>query len=118
MTTREIADKLYALCSQGKYEQAQKELYSVDAKSVEPSESPGMRTVQGLDNIIKKGDEFQAQVEAMHGGWVSEPVVGGRYISMAMGMDVTMKGVGRIQMDEVCLYEVKDGKIVKEEFFY
>ena len=35
-----------------------------------------------------------------------------------MGMDVTMKGAGRVKMDEIALYEVKDGKIVKEQFFY
>jgi hypothetical protein len=31
---------------------------------------------------------------------------------------VTMKGSGRMKMDEIALYEVKDGKIVKEQFFY
>ena len=31
-------------------------------------------------------------VEEMHGGWVGEPIVGGNYIAVAMGMDVTMKG--------------------------
>jgi len=44
--------------------------------------------------------------------------VAGNYISVAMGMDVTMKGMGRMNMDEIALYEVKDGKIVKEQFFY
>lgn len=54
----------------------------------------------------------------MHGGWCSPPVVGGNYFSVAMGMDVTMKGAGRMNMDEICVYEVKNGKIVKEQFFY
>jgi len=57
-------------------------------------------------------------VEEVHGGWVSEPIVAGNYISVAMGMDVTMKGQGRMNMDEIAVYEVKDGKIVKEQFFY
>jgi hypothetical protein len=35
-----------------------------------------------------------------------------------MGMDVTMKGQDRAKMDEIVVYEVKDGKIVKEQFFY
>lgn len=35
-----------------------------------------------------------------------------------MGMDVTLKGMGRMKMDEVPVNEVKDGKIVKEQFFY
>jgi len=57
-------------------------------------------------------------VEEVHGGWASEPIVAGNFISVAMGMDVTMKGQGRMNMDEIALYEVKDGKIVKEQFFY
>ena len=42
----------------------------------------------------------------------------GRFFAVAMGMDCTMKGMGRQKMDEIALYEVKDGKIVREQFFY
>jgi len=35
-----------------------------------------------------------------------------------MGMDVTMKGMGRVKMEEVCVYKVKDGKVVSEQFFF
>jgi hypothetical protein len=35
-----------------------------------------------------------------------------------MGMDETFKGMGRNKMDEIAVYEVRDGKIVKEQFFY
>jgi hypothetical protein len=35
-----------------------------------------------------------------------------------MGMDCTMKGMGRQKLEEIAVYEVKDGKIVKEQFFY
>ena len=54
----------------------------------------------------------------MHGGFSSDPVVGGNFFSVAMGMDATMKGMGRVKMDEIAVYEVKDGKIVKEQFFF
>jgi len=33
-------------------------------------------------------------------------------------MDVTMKGMGRLNMDELIVYHVKDGKIVSEQYFY
>jgi limonene-1,2-epoxide hydrolase len=33
-------------------------------------------------------------------------------------MDVTIRGQGRMKMDEVAVYEVKDGKIVLEHFFF
>jgi hypothetical protein len=118
MTTKEVADRLSQLFKEYKWKEAQEELFSQDAVSVEPAHSQGLQTAEGLDNIKKKGDQFNEMVEEMHGGWVGEPIVGGNYIAVAMGMDVTMKGAGRMNMEEVCVYEVKDGKIVKEQFFY
>jgi hypothetical protein len=57
-------------------------------------------------------------VEEMHGGYCGKPIVAGNHFSVAMGMDATMKGMGRVKMDEIAVYEVKDGKIVKEQFFF
>jgi len=54
----------------------------------------------------------------MHRGYSAPHVVGGNFFSVAMGMDVTMKGAGRVKMDEIAVCEVKDGKIVSEQFFY
>jgi|SRR5436190_3629619 hypothetical protein len=118
MTTQEVADRLSQLIKENKWKEAQEELFSQDAVSVEPPHAQGLQTVQGLDAIKKKGEEFNQMVEEVHGGWAGEPIVAGNYIAVAMGMDVTMKGMGRSKMDEIALYEVKDGKIVKEQFFY
>ena len=54
----------------------------------------------------------------MHGNYTGEPIIGGTHFFLTMGMDVTMKGRDREKMDEICVYEVKEGKIVKEQFFY
>lgn len=118
MTTQEVANRLSELFKENKWTEIQDELFSQDAESIEPPQSPGLQTVKGLDAIKKKGTEFNNMVEEMHGGFVGEPIVAGNYIAVAMGMDVTMKGAGRMKMDEIVLYEVKDGKIVKEQFFY
>ncbi|HET6995280.1 MAG TPA: nuclear transport factor 2 family protein [Chitinophagaceae bacterium] len=118
MTTKEVADRLSGLFKENKWAEAQEELFSQDAVSVEPPHAQGLQTVQGLDAIKKKGEDFNQMVEEMHGGWAGEPIVAGNYIAIPMGMDVTMKGAGRSKMDEIALYEVKDGKIVKEQFFY
>ena len=56
--------------------------------------------------------------EEVHGGYSNKPQVAGTHFSVVMGMDVTMKGQGRMKMDEIAVYEVKNGKIVKEQFFY
>jgi hypothetical protein len=118
MTTQEVANRMGELFKEYKWGQVQDELFSDDAESIEPAGAQGLQTVKGRDALRKKGKDFEEAVEEMHGGWVSELLVGGRYITCAMGLDVTMKGMGRIKMEEVCLYEVKDGKIVKEQFFY
>jgi hypothetical protein len=120
MTTQEVANRFSELAKTGNWDQILDELYSPDAVSIEPSHGvqAGLPSAEGMAAIKQKAVNFQEQVEAMHGGWCSEPVVGGGHFSVSMGMDVTMKGAGRINMDEVCVYQVKDGKIVKEQFFY
>lgn len=118
MTTKEVANRLSELFKENKWMEAQSELFSQDAKSIEPPHSQGMKSVEGLDNIKKKGEMFNSMVEEMHGGWVGEPIVAGNHIAVAMGMDCTMKGTGRMNMEEICVYEVKDGKIVSEQFFF
>jgi len=118
MTTREIANRLHELFQENKWSEAQEELFSDSAESVEPAHAQGMRSVKGLDAIRQKGQDFANMVEEMHGGYVSDPLVAGNFIAVAMGMDVTYKGMGRQKMDEIVVYEVKDGKIVREQFFY
>jgi hypothetical protein len=31
---------------------------------------------------------------------------------------VTFKGAGRRMLEEICVYEVNDGKIVREQFYF
>ena len=118
MTTQEVANRFHELSQSGQWDKIQEELFAENAKSIEPQDSPGMKSVEGIAAIKEKGKQFGEMVEEMHGGYTSAPVVGGRFFSVAMGMDVTYKGMGRQKMDEIALYEVKDGKIVKEQFFY
>ena len=56
-------------------------------------------------------------VEKIHGCSASAPLVTGNAIALTLTMDVTMKGRGRVKLEELCAYEVKDGKIVLEQFF-
>ncbi len=118
MSTQDIANRLSELFKENKWIEAQTELFSEDAESIEPAHAQGSGSVKGLDAIKKKGDDFNNMVEEMHGGYVSEPIVAGNYIAIGMGIDATYKGMGRRKMDEIVLYEVRDGKIVKEQFFY
>jgi hypothetical protein len=117
MTTKEIAQRLVELCNQGQYEAAQKELYADNAISIEPYSTPAFeKETKGLNAILEKGHKFSSMVEKMHASSVSEPLIGGSSIAFALTMDVTMKGRPREKMTELCVYDVKDGKIVAEQF--
>lgn len=120
MTTQDVANRFNELAQTGQWEKVQEELYADDAESIEPAHAAamGMGNAKGIDAIKKKGDAFNQMVEEMHGGYSTPPVVAGNHFSVAMGMDITMKGMGRSKMDEIAVYEVKDGKIVKEQFFF
>jgi len=118
MTTQEIANRLVTLCSQGDFETTQEELFSKDAVSIEPSSTPEFeKETKGLDAIKKKGEKWASMVEKTNSMKVSQPLVATNSFSVTMFMDVTMKGKGQMAMTELCVYEVKDGKIVKETFY-
>lgn len=118
MTTQEVATRLVELCRAGNYEQAKKELFAQDALSVEPEGVPN-RIAQGMEALAQKGKAFQEKTETIHKNEVSDPVVAENFFSCSMKMNLTMKGMSEpIDMDEMCMFTVKDGKITKEEFFY
>jgi len=118
MTTKEIAKRLKKLCEQGDFETAQKELFAKDAVSIEPMASEAFeKETHGLDAILKKGKKWTDMVKENHSMEVSEPMVAGNTFALTMQMDVTMKDGKRMDMTELCVYHVKDGKIISEQFF-
>jgi ketosteroid isomerase-like protein len=117
MTTQEVADRFYELAQQGKFDQIQDELYDENVKSVEPAHS-NWQNIQGLEKVKEKAKQWQDMTEEMHGGYTNKPQVAGNFFACVMGMDVTLKGQERMKMDEIAVYEVRDGKIVLEHFFF
>ena len=117
MTVKEIADQLFALCKAGKNEEAYKTLFADDAIGVEAHES-GYEETKGLNNLIEKGKGMRSMWE-VHRLEIGEPAIVGNYFAVGMWQDVTeLKGGQRMGMSELCVYETKDGKIIKEQFFY
>jgi hypothetical protein len=121
MTTQDVANRYMQLQKQGKWMEIQTELYSHDVISLEPEHAVniGLPVVtKGLDAVITKGKNWSESIEQMHSGYCTEPLVAGNYFTVAMGFDATFKTAGRIKTDEIALFEVKDGKIIKEQFFF
>ena len=117
MNTQEIANRLVDLCRKGDYETCYKELYAQDVWSIEPEGSPNEK-VQGMEGIAAKGKQWSEMMEEFHGSEIGEPIVAGNHFSVTMMYDATFKERGREKMEEICVYQVKEGKIVKEQFFY
>lgn len=122
MSTDELGAKLVSLCQEGKNLEALDTLYSKDAESIEAMSMPEMPArIKGLDAIRKKNEWWFANNE-YHGGSVKGPFPNGDRFAVIYNMDVTPKNgpmAGqRMQMEEVGMYTVQGGKIVREEFFY
>lgn len=117
MTTHEVAEKYYSWAKEGQWTKIHNELYSKDVWSIE-AESSKAPPVQGLKAIKQKGEQWVENIKQVHGGYCNAPIVAGNHFSCAMGTQYTDKKDARQQLDEVCVFEVKEGKIVKEQFFY
>lgn len=119
MTTEQVAKRYYELIQQHQYEQIQNELYAPDAVSIEPENASGLPlVVTGIEALRQKEGLFFTQVDELFGSYMSELVVSTFFFSMMTGMDVKMKGKERKKKEQICVFEVRDGKIVREQFFY
>ena len=117
MNTQQVADRLVALCKEGKNHEAIHELYAENCNSYEPSFNPVPET-KGLDAIKAKSQHFSSMIQEKHSGFISEPIVQGNHFTVGMGIDYTGKDNKRTTMNEIAVYEVKEGKIVNERYYY
>lgn len=119
MTTMEIAKKLVELCKQGKNAEALDTLFADEVVSVEAVAMPGaQQEVKGLAAVRAKG-EWWVNNHEVHSSSVTGPWPHGDRFIVGFEFDVTNKPSGkRMQMAEAALYTVRNGKVVREEFFY
>ena len=119
MNTMEIGQELVVLCKQGKNQEAIDRLYDPNAVSVEAVAMPGMDQTQKGIAKIKGKNQWWADNHTIHGGTADGPYPHGDRFIVRFTYDVTPKHTGkRMTMDEMGLFTVQNGKIVKEEFFY
>jgi ketosteroid isomerase-like protein len=117
MKTQEIANNLVEWCNKGDYAKCYQELYSPDIVSLEPSWAEHSRS-EGMEAVGKKGEWWENTFD-VHSTTVSEPTVAENWFSVRFDMDTTHKPSGqRSKSSEIAVYQVKDGKIVQEQFFY
>ena len=118
LTTQEVAARFDELAQQELWFEIQDEFFADNVKSIDPPNSPYMGYAEGKAAVRKKGEDFVKKITAFHGGTTSQPVIAGNHFAVSRDMEITVEGFGRIRINEIMLYEVKDGQIVLEQFFY
>ena len=121
MTTQEVAARYHELASQRKFIEIQDTLYHEDVVCQEPDKAASMGMpvfTNGLEAVKAKGIARRAMMETLHTYDVCEPIVAGEFFSIVLKQEVTFKGKPRMALEEIGVFQVKDGKVVKEQFFY
>lgn len=119
MSTAAIANDLVALCREGKNLEAIEKYYSDGIVSVESMSSPDMPAEMRGIEAIKGKNKWWLENHEVHSAEANGPYVGENQFAVEFKFDVTNKPSGRrMQMQEMALYTVKNGKIVHEHFYY
>jgi hypothetical protein len=121
MTTQEIAATYQEMMSNRKFIEIQDTFYHEDVVCQESEKAASMGFpvfTNGLEAVKAKGVARRATIETTHSYVCSEPIVAGEFFSVVLKQDVTFKGKPRLTLEEIGIFQVKDGKIVKEQFFY
>ena len=117
MNTEEVAKKLVDYCRNGEWMKAVDDLYATDIVSVEARKMENMPAeMRGIDQVRGKTEWWEKNFEA-HSAKVGGPFVARDTFVVQFDVDVTDKASNkRMQMSEVGIYTVKDGKVSREEF--
>ena len=110
----ELNKKLDQAIFTGRAMEAFEELYDDDVVMQENTDAEH----RGKAVNRKREQDFFATIEQFHGGQVLASGHGGDVSFSEYDMDVTLKGVGRIQMVQVAVRRWKNGKIVHERFYH
>ena len=122
MNTLELGNIMVEMVNQGTEQERAfvEQYYAEDIVSVEGQDSEEMPgTIQGIEAVKGKHDWWFDNNE-VHATEAVGPFMGHREDTFVLqfSMDITPKGGERMQMSEVAIYTVKDGKICHEEYLY
>ena len=114
-----VANELVALCRAGRNLEAIDRLYATDIVSIEPVGNEVMPAEMKGRDAIRKKNEWWFENYEVHRADALGPFVGEKQFAVNFDFEVTHKPSGqRSTMSEMALYTVRDGRIVREQFFY
>jgi SnoaL-like protein len=114
MNIQQIAGEIVKLIREGKNKEAKGTFYADHIVCVEGNGDK----LEGIEAIYQKSNDWAGQVSEVHSASVSEPMVAADHFALNIKMDISYKNGYRAVMDEIAVYEVNDGKIVFEQYFF
>ncbi|SRR6266568_2759506 len=111
---RALDDELNHLILTGKAMAAFEKFYAEDCVMQEPNAPACV----GKDANRKREQEVLDAVEAFHDAKLVASAVGDGVSFSEWFMEVTMKGAGRVKMEQIARRLWRDGKVVDERFYY
>jgi hypothetical protein len=117
MNTEQVAQKVVELVRKQAWHEALDTLYDKDIVSIEARASEGdSPEKRGIDQVRGKTDWWLENMQ-IHSFEANGPFVAHDRFVVQYDADVTDKNSKkRMQLSEVAVYTVKNGKIVREEF--
>ncbi|MCB1044605.1 MAG: nuclear transport factor 2 family protein [Acidobacteria bacterium] len=122
MALKDVANSLVDLCKQGKFEEAMNTHYADHIVSVEATGNEAMPAVMEGIEAVRGKTQWWVENHEVHSTDISGPFFNSNQpnqFCMYLKSDVTFKPTGeRSTLSEVCLYDVEQGKVVREHFYY
>lgn len=118
MTTKQIAEKLTSLLKEGKFDEVYDTLFDQEkVKHIEP-QSPYFPDIKGVKAIKEKDEIMRGNIAEFHSMEVGEAITSKDFIALPYKASFTLKDGNKTELDEIILYQVENGKIILEQFFY
>ncbi len=115
-TPAEVAAELVRMFNDGQWSEIEEKFWSPKITSVE---GVGVAKAWKGRKAVDAKNKAWLDTHTIHSARAEGPFVGASGFAVRYSMEIEDKGNGqRTKMEEVGVYEVKDGKIVREEFMY
>lgn len=115
-TPAEVGKDFVEMFNRGQFKEIEEKYWSPKVTSIE---GVGVALAwQGRRAVLAKNHSWSEQ-NILHSFSAEGPYVGATGFAMKMRMEVEEKATGnRVQMEEVGVYTVQNGKVIQEEFMY
>lgn len=118
MTPQAVADRLVELLRAGQFDAVYTELFHpTDIVHDEP-QSEHFPHLIGVEAIREKDAAMQANIARFNGLTVGDAIVAGNHLALPYRAQFTLNDGTEVDLNEIIVYRVHDGKIVLEKFFY